>query len=253
MGVPKGYKWSEDAARHRSEGIRKAYRSGKQFGFRVTKTGFTGADLTPESRQKTSASVKRAFREGRLVNALRPLNQINPSHWREQLKSGVKKAWAEGRRHSEMSVEVRAKLSEATKQAWLRGECHGVPHKEETKKLLSIKTREAYSRGVLPPKPPTTLEKGLGRILARHFPGEWMYTGDKPTIEGYRPDFINCNGKKLIIEAFGCFWHKVEEEEVRKRLFAGYGYKTLVIWEQRNRKLDECEVVETVRRFLEVS
>lgn len=55
-------------------------------------------------------------------------------------------------------------------------------------------------------------------------------------IAGLNPDFINVNGQKKIVEVFGEYWHQGKNvpyfrtESGRKKVFAEYGYETLVIW-----------------------
>ena len=51
---------------------------------------------------------------------------------------------------------------------------------------------------------PTNDEKYLDAILQLNFPHEWKYVGDGNFwIEGRNPDFVNCNGKKIVIEYNG--------------------------------------------------
>lgn len=60
----------------------------------------------------------------------------------------------------------------------------------------------------------------------------YKFVGDGQVVLGGKcPDFINYNGEKQIIELFGDYWHEPEEEEERKRVFAQFGYETLIIWE----------------------
>lgn len=78
---------------------------------------------------------------------------------------------------------------------------------------------------------PNYRELQLLKILDNLYPNEWKYVGDGSfIINGKNPDFINCNGKKLIIELFGERWHDKSEEESRKEAFKPYGYNTLIIW-----------------------
>ena len=42
---------------------------------------------------------------------------------------------------------------------------------------------------------------------------------------------ILVNGQKKIIEMCGDFWHKGQNPEDRKAIFAPYGWKTLIVWE----------------------
>jgi len=76
--------------------------------------------------------------------------------------------------------------------------------------------------------------------LFREFKLPYKFVGDGSfTIDSKCPDFINYNGQKKIIELFGDYWHskeitgrtKFEEENRRKKAFAKYGFKTLILWE----------------------
>ena len=93
-------------------------------------------------------------------------------------------------------------------------------------------------------KQPNRQEQKLEAILGKRFPGEWKFVGDGEVILGsLNPDFINCNGRKQIIELFGCWYHgcpihhpenkvKWQDMEIGKRtIYARYGFETLVIWE----------------------
>lgn len=69
----------------------------------------------------------------------------------------------------------------------------------------------------------------------------FKYTGDGSFwIHNINPDFIECNGKKLVVEIFGDYWHspllnsKLREDRTltfRKKLLKRYGYKLIVFWE----------------------
>lgn len=84
------------------------------------------------------------------------------------------------------------------------------------------------SHGVLPNK----FEMKIDNILQEIFPNEWKYVGNFDTfIGGKCPDFLNINGQKKLIECFGDYWHKKEDEKERKDHFKKYGFDTLFIWE----------------------
>ena len=90
-------------------------------------------------------------------------------------------------------------------------------------------------------------------LLQNHFPDEWEFTGDgKVILHGLCPDFVNCNGKKRIIELFS-YWHTRKEtpynrtEGGRKKVFAELGYSTLVIWDYELK--DENKVIEKIREW----
>lgn len=107
---------------------------------------------------------------------------------------------------------------------------------------------------------PNKPELHLKALLDQFWPGDWEYVGDgKVIIEGFCPDFINCNGKKQIIELFGRSYHDPEvtylkhipyhqTEEGRKEIFARYGYQTLIIWD--NELKNENEVVSKINNSL---
>ena len=77
----------------------------------------------------------------------------------------------------------------------------------------------------------------LSSLLQFLYPDDWKYVGDGQFIIGGKcPDFINVNGKKQIIELFGDYWHRNDNGNKRKRLFAEYGYSTLIIWESELKK-----------------
>lgn len=83
------------------------------------------------------------------------------------------------------------------------------------------------------------IETKLKYILDDLFPNEYKYTGDGSIIiEGKMPDFININGQKKIIELFGNYWHKKEDEMIRMEYFNKYGYETLIIWEDEIKNLE---------------
>ncbi|MDD5045409.1 MAG: hypothetical protein PHG51_07725, partial [Candidatus Omnitrophica bacterium] len=105
-------------------------------------------------------------------------------------------------------------------------------------------------------KQPNIPEKYIRDILVRNFPGEWKYTGDGSLIiEGYRPDFTNCNGRKEIIEIFGDYWHKRKKlkwhqtELGRIMACASVGFRCLVIWEYEIKELSEQEIVDKIRQW----
>ena len=65
---------------------------------------------------------------------------------------------------------------------------------------------------------------------------------------GKNPDFINVNGKKLIIELFGKYWHTGENPKDREKIFVPFGYRTLVIWYSELR--NEERVKNKIREFM---
>lgn len=78
----------------------------------------------------------------------------------------------------------------------------------------------------------------------------YKFVGDgKFWIKGKNPDFINTNHQKSLVELFGDYWHKGDDGEERKEIFARYGYRTLIIWEH---ELDDKQtLLERVKSFEE--
>jgi very-short-patch-repair endonuclease len=86
----------------------------------------------------------------------------------------------------------------------------------------------------------------------------YVFTGDGSTrINGLSPDFLNCNGQKKIIEHFGSKWHtkeginkkltEAQYEDGRRKRFAEFGFKMLIIWDYELKDMDK--VLEKVKKF----
>jgi hypothetical protein len=79
----------------------------------------------------------------------------------------------------------------------------------------------------------------------------FKYVGNWEFILGGKcPDFLSTNGKKLLIELFGNYWHTVKgRETVEERVirFRKYGFETPILWEKEmdNERL----IVEKIQRF----
>ena len=94
---------------------------------------------------------------------------------------------------------------------------------------------------------PNKKETILWDILKEQYGNEWDFVGDgKVVLGGKNPDFINTNGKKLIIEMFGTYYHGVKHQKTkcpllevidREDIYAKYGYRTLIVWEHELKDL----------------
>ena len=149
--------------------------------------------------------------------------------------------------------EVRKKISES-----LVGEKNpmfGKHHTKEEKERQSecskaLWTNPKYVKKILdawglPNKP----EKIINALLEYLLPNEYKINvkGEILILAGKRPDFVNVNGSKKVIEFNGCYHHScpicfpdggrngktdgLEEAQNRINLFKQYGYETLIIWE----------------------
>ncbi len=104
---------------------------------------------------------------------------------------------------------------------------------------------QVRARGLKPNKTEMMLEQWF---KSQGLP--FKFVGDGQVVLGGKcPDFINYNGKKQIIEFFGDYWHEPEEEEERKKIFAEFGYETLIIWEHELK--DEGAMLNKVQSWLE--
>jgi hypothetical protein len=127
---------------------------------------------------------------------------------------------------------------------------YGKHHNEKTKNQIRKSVLNNLSKCVdFSNRRPNYLERQLGEILDKLYPGEFRYVGGGEVIIGGKiPDFINCNGKKLIIELFGNHWHEPNDEPERKAIFSEYGYETLVIW--GNEMKDLIQVENKINNFI---
>ena len=69
----------------------------------------------------------------------------------------------------------------------------------------------------------------------------YKYVGNgKFWIEGRNPDFIESNGKKVVVEVFGRYWHsalysrkipyRLTQEGTLKH-YKKYGFKCIILWD----------------------
>lgn len=198
---------------------------------------------------KLSESLKKAYKEGRLVNPFikypwlkeKLRQKFKGRHideaWRKKMsdtkiQSGIsKKMW---------SQDLRNKQSETFKKFWLNPQFR-------QQRISNIMKAQHLK--------PNKKEQLLNIILQQNFPNEWKYVGNgEIIIGGLCPDFINCNGKKKIIELFGDYWHikKVDSitdtEEGRINFFNKYGFGTLIIWEHELKNSEY--VIDKIKDFM---
>lgn len=75
----------------------------------------------------------------------------------------------------------------------------------------------------------------------------FRYTGNgKFWIEGINPDFVDSDGKKVIVEIFGDYWHDPNKRKIsykatekgRKALLKKYGWECAIVWESEIKEED---------------
>jgi len=151
------------------------------------------------------------------------------------------------------SDEAKNKQSESMKLKWQEEE-----YRKRASEGISISKKESWKDPEFVKKmmkswmvKPNFCETRLNELLGSDF----EYVGDgQVSMEGFVPDFINCNGKKIVVEFNGCYWHacekcgygdvvlpngmtgnKIRERDAKKiETYKKYGYKTYVIWEHED-------------------
>lgn len=138
-----------------------------------------------------------------------------------------------------LSKETKTKMSKAHRLLWQDSEW-------KTAKIKSLRS----TCHIHPNKP----ETALLALLESAYPNEWAFVGDGSLIiDGFNPDFVNVNGKKLIVEMFGEYWHgegkqlNRRSDEERVRAYASLGYSTLIVWGSELK--DPTQVLKRIANF----
>lgn len=195
-----------------------------------------GASHTKEAREKMSKSRKGV-----------PLSE---SH-KKSIGIASKKVWAKktdieraqwgknigiGEKGHKKSDESRRKMSIAKKGKRISPATEFTSEKMKAKYRDPIYIKKMQKAWAIKPNKAEIL---MLKLLDELYPEEWKYTGDfSMTINGKCPDFVNCNGKKLIIEYWGDHWHRGEDPQDRIDAFKPFGYNTLVIWGHELKNMD---------------
>jgi len=94
------------------------------------------------------------------------------------------------------------------------------------------------SNNLQPNKPEKILKIVLDEICPDHY--ELNVKGEHLILEGKIPDFVDLHNKS-IVEMYGDYWHKDDNENDRIEEFAKHGYSTLIIWESELKNLDKVK------------
>jgi len=90
-----------------------------------------------------------------------------------------------------------------------------------------------HARKVFAHRSPNNKELEVFSIIDSVTPKDFKFVGNGQFVLGGKcPDFMNVNGKKLLIEFNSEYWHRGENTRTRARHFAKYGFKTLFIWQR---------------------
>lgn len=158
-----------------------------------------------------------------------------------------------GLKHSISRDTVTHRLKQVGVPMRPAGETYRIKWARLTDEEKTIRIRKTVEASHIKPSQPETI---MYELLQSLYPHEWKYVGNKDVIlGGLNPDFINVNGQKGIVEVFGDWWHskavtgrwKWLEAWSKKRHYAKYGFKTLIIWERELQ--DMSKVAVKVERF----
>jgi hypothetical protein len=182
-------------------------------------------NLSPETRQKLAECAHQVHAgKEESPESVEKRRQAMIAKWQDP---AMREKWLQSRR----TPEYRAKRSLISKRVWA-----------EKGEEIARKMRKS---GI---KHPNKAETKLLLLLTEELKLPYLFVGDGSIlIEKHSPDFIHTNGKKHIIELFGHYWHKPQEEEEVVRLHSKYGYKTLVIWD--NELNDKAAVSKKILEF----
>lgn len=202
--------------------------------------GLTG-DKCPMTGQKMSSERIAKGIETRLKNMKEKGGLKKASQERkDKIGAKAKERWA--------NPEFKRKMSESIKGsgAGLKKGTKLSPEWVENIRKSRIKDwkdnpeyREKMIKAWIGIRTPNKGEIKLQEILNKNFNNEWKFVGNGEfIIGGICPDYVNVNGKKLVIELFGEYWHSprnpkykpIYGEELRSKILGRFGYKMLVVW-----------------------
>ena len=209
------------------------------------KFGYYPRDLTHKSHKKILVAcddcgkIREARKDGYsdlCKNCVKKLKHLS-----EETRKKLSEA-QEGNKHNfgkHLSEETRKKLSEALKN----------PSEERREKMRETRKRQKF------PKHHTKPELIFENICKEHnLP--FHYVGDSSLWigegKGLNPDFIEANGKKIVVEIFGDYWHSPllntslrgnATLPYRKKHYKKYGWKAIFIWETDLKREDAEQFV----------
>lgn len=211
-------------------------------------------ERTEEWRRERSEITKKVFEDPEVRKrhaegiSLGNKGRAFSEEHKDTLSKSMKKVYEEGRggwqNLTEDQINRKYKNSSKThKGLWADPE-----YRDRMVRIL------AKARG----KVPTEYEELLQLCLNKHFPEDWWYNGDGREdiyIGGRIPDFVRRDGKRCLIELFGCTYHhslipedRGSEEETISH-YAKCGYGCLVIW--GDELFDEAYIARKVKELME--
>jgi hypothetical protein len=196
-----------------------------------------GKHHTPETKKYVSDLRKRQwadpeFREKMLRSQVHPrhsdstkkrISVTKKQQWRERRDEFMKKC------HSpEVHQKISQILRERLKDPLLRAQRSDARKKNwQDPEYRDRITKSVFLANQMKPN---KTERAVQCLLDELFPNTYRFVGDGTLIIGGKsPDFYD--GTNRLIEFFGDYWHRGQDPSERIDYFSGYGYRTLVIWE----------------------
>ena len=154
----------------------------------------------------------------------------------------------ESRNHPNLVPAWNKGLTKETDERVLRG----TENMELSRAKWSDEKKKEVVRKILVKTNPNKEECIVLDIIKSILPEEYkINTKGEIIVLGRKvPDFVNVNGKKKLIEFFGEYYHKPEDELNRTEFFKKFGWDTLVIWGKELRNLGRLK--EKILVFTEV-
>ena len=162
-------------------------------------------------------------------------NRIDPIKRQKisQTLTGCKRDWSPSKEHRER-----------IRQAILGKKCTS-EHIEKVRQASltqwrNPETRDRLVKALLEIRSPNKQEMLVLDMLNRYCGNEWKFVGDGSLIiGGLSPDYVNTNGKKMIVEYMGEYWHRPQDGKYKAKIYAQLGFKTLVIWSRELKDKDK--------------
>lgn len=241
-------------------------------------SGFSGRNHTDSSKEKTSKSLLKKNSQKGYVHP--NTGRIQTDEEKYKRSKSVKKYWNEHDRSIEQpswNIGLTKKDSEKMK---------GIGEKVSTSVLSNMQDRKrrsdwmqlynltqkiyfySWNHGMHPwewmkiskedfyqkltisqQRRPNGLEISFISLIEKYnLP--FRYVGNGAIwICGKNPDFIHTENK-IVLELFGDYWHKNEDEAIRTEHFKSHGFNTIVIWESEIKNQSEEYIINFIMEKL---
>jgi len=163
----------------------------------------------------------------------------------------ARKKMSQTKKGKSLSIKHKIKIGLATKRLAknpsyrkkISDSLKGIKRSANTKKKMSLgkkknwenkEYREKSIKNMLKvlAKRPTSYEQQIISLCDK-YKLPFKYVGDgQVIIAGLNPDFIETNGRKIVIETYCKYWHYRRNENYesdRQRIFSKYGYKIIFL------------------------